>query len=275
MIDKRHKTIVFLFITFLWSWISWIIALSYIPNGIDEKTFSIFIKLFFIGTYGPSISAIITTLFFEGINRTITLFKKLFIWKFSVINYLYVVFLPIIFTAVGIGIYSLFGGQIGNFDKNGLFVIPAMLWAGLFAGPLGEELGWRGFLLPEFQKKFNPIISATLIGVIWFSWHIPLFWAPFGALISGMPFAILPFMTYLLMVISLSWIITWLVNSSRNSVLIAVLFHLSINAGVLLMFFPELQADYKKVHLFSGIPMILFAIYLGLKTKLVTKRVTE
>ena len=250
MIDKRHKTFVFLFVTFLWSWISWLIALSYIPNGIDEKSFPLFIKLFFIGTYAPSICAILTTLYFEGISQTITLFKKLFIWKLSLFNYLLVIFLPIMFTAVGIGIYALYGGQIGRFDKNGLFAIPTILWAGLFAGPLGEELGWRGFLLPEFQKKFTSIKSATIIGVIWFCWHIPLFWAPFGALISGMPFAILPFMTYLLMVISLSWLMTWLVNNSRNSVLIAILFHLSINAGLLLSFLPELQADYKKVHYF-------------------------
>ncbi|HCK03333.1 MAG TPA: hypothetical protein DHV86_01025, partial [Methylophilaceae bacterium] len=36
-------------------------------------------------------------------------------------------------------------------------------WAGLFAGPLGEELGWRGFLLPEFQKRFPNLKSAIII----------------------------------------------------------------------------------------------------------------
>ena len=54
-------------------------------------------------------------------------------------------------------------------------MIPTILWAGLFAGPLGEELGWRGFLLPEFQKRFPNLKSAIIIGIVWFIWHIPLF----------------------------------------------------------------------------------------------------
>ena len=37
----------------------------------------------------------------------------------------------------------------------------------LFAGPLGEELGWRGFALNELQKKHSPIKSSIIIGFWW------------------------------------------------------------------------------------------------------------
>jgi uncharacterized protein len=44
----------------------------------------------------------------------------------------------------------------------------------LIRGPLGEELGWRGFVLNELQKKYSPIKSAIIIGVVWGFWHTPL-----------------------------------------------------------------------------------------------------
>ena len=153
MIDKRHKTFVFLFVTFLWSWISWLIALSYIPNGIDEKSFPLFIKLFFIGTYAPSICAILTTLYFEGISQTITLFKKLFIWKFSVFNYLLVLFLPILLTALGIGIYALYGGQIGRFDKNGFWLFRQFFGLACLLDRWAKNSDGGGFYYQKFKKS--------------------------------------------------------------------------------------------------------------------------
>lgn len=169
---------------------------------------------------------------------------------------------------IGIGLYSLLVGQIESFDNTAFLTIPTILWAGLYAGPLGEELGWRGFLLPEFQKRLTNLKSAVIIGVIWFIWHIPLFWAPFGTLVSGTPIGILPVLTYFIMLICLSIIITWLVINSKGSVLIAILFHLSINAGIALMFYPELNSDFKIVHLLSSIPILIFTIFLIVKNKL-------
>ena len=152
--------------------------------------------------------------------------------------------------------------------------IPTILLAGLYAGPLGEELGWRGFLLPELQKSYSNLNSAILIGFIWFIWHIPLWWAPFGTLVSGEPISLISVFTYFIMLICLSIIITWLVINSKGSVLIALLFHLSINAGIALLFFPDLNMDFKKVHLLSSIGMLIFTGILIAKNKLETNNNT-
>ena len=32
------------------------------------------------------------------------------------------------------------------------------------AGPLGEELGWRGFAQIELQKKYSPLKASLIIG---------------------------------------------------------------------------------------------------------------
>jgi membrane protease YdiL (CAAX protease family) len=267
---EKNKTIVFLALTFLCSWTLWLIGLNHLADGVTQESISRFITFFFAGVYGPTIGAIVTTIIFDGFKGVLNLIKKLFIWKVPLKIYLFIIVLPLIFVIIGIGLYSLFFGDIGSFDKMAFLSIPTTLWAGFYAGPLGEELGWRGFLLPEFQKRFSSLKSAVLIGIIWFVWHIPLFWAPFGTLVSGEAISIFPIIVYFMMLICLSIIITWLVNNSKGSVLIAILFHLSTNAGIALLFFPELNMDFKKVHLLSSIGILIFTGILIAKNKLKT-----
>jgi len=255
---KNKKTYIFLLLTFAWSWTLWIIGLNHLSEGINQESIGKFIIFFFVGVYGPTISAIVTTLIFDRYSGILNLLKKLMIWKVPIKNYLYIILLPLVFVIIGIGLYSLFIGEIGSFDKMAFLSIPTILWTGLYAGPLGEELGWRGFLLPELQQRFSNLKSAIIIGLIWFIWHIPLWWAPFGTLVSGESISLIPVLTYFVMLICLSIIITWLVVNSNGSVLIAILFHLSINAGIALLFFPELNTDFKKVHLLSSIGMLIF-----------------
>jgi CAAX protease family protein len=42
-------------------------------------------------------------------------------------------------------------------------------------GPLGEELGWRGFLLPRLLPRFRPVVASLLIAPVWFLFHVPAF----------------------------------------------------------------------------------------------------
>lgn len=38
-------------------------------------------------------------------------------------------------------------------------------------GGLGEELGWRGYMMPKLEKIFGPVKSVVLGGIIWGAWH--------------------------------------------------------------------------------------------------------
>jgi membrane protease YdiL (CAAX protease family) len=38
-----------------------------------------------------------------------------------------------------------------------------------------EEIGWRGFMQPELQKRFSPLVAALIVSVLWSLWHLPLF----------------------------------------------------------------------------------------------------
>lgn len=49
----------------------------------------------------------------------------------------------------------------------------------IVSGATGEEIGWRGFILTELQKRHSPLKSAVIVGVVWGFWHT-LIW-----LVSG------------------------------------------------------------------------------------------
>ncbi|WP_319584368.1 type II CAAX prenyl endopeptidase Rce1 family protein [uncultured Pseudodesulfovibrio sp.] len=53
-----------------------------------------------------------------------------------------------------------------------------------FAFGMGEELGWRGFLLPRLMPLGKPA-AYLLLGLIWGLWHAPLIWA--GLNYAGQP----------------------------------------------------------------------------------------
>lgn len=52
----------------------------------------------------------------------------------------------------------------------------------LSSGPLLEEMGWRGFLLPLLLHRMSPLAASVLIGVLWSLWHLP---REIGPLMSG------------------------------------------------------------------------------------------
>lgn len=57
-----------------------------------------------------------------------------------------------------------------NSDANSIFnkttwgVLLYYVVKTIVSGPLGEELGWRGFALMELQKKYSPLKSSIIIG---------------------------------------------------------------------------------------------------------------
>lgn len=45
----------------------------------------------------------------------------------------------------------------------------------LVGGPLAEEFGWRGYALDRLMSRFRLLPSSVILGIIWFVWHLPLF----------------------------------------------------------------------------------------------------
>jgi membrane protease YdiL (CAAX protease family) len=90
---------------------------------------------------------------------------------------------------------------------------------------LGEELGWRGFALPQLQRTRSAMTSTLLLAIGWAGWHLPAFF--YLPSYTAMGPAVLP--GFFLGVLAGAIVLTWLYNSSGGSVLAAVLWHASFN----------------------------------------------
>jgi membrane protease YdiL (CAAX protease family) len=93
------------------------------------------------------------------------------------------------------------------------------------SGPLGEELGWRGYALPRLLDRWPPMTAGVVLGAVWTLWHVPAF------LFSGIVNSSLSNLGwYALGTVGLSLLMTWLFVRSRGSVLIAAIVpHFVIN----------------------------------------------
>ena len=102
-------------------------------------------------------------------------------------------------------------------------VIP-VFFINLSSGPIGEELGWRGYVLNKLQEKYSPLTASIILGLVWGFWHLPL-WLLSGYTGLQLFYYIIAF---LLAVVSISVIITYFYNKSKN-ILIAMWIHFWFN----------------------------------------------
>ena len=107
-------------------------------------------------------------------------------------------------------------------------VLNGVVTAVLGAGPLGEEGGWRGYLLPCLLDRLGEVPASLLLGVIWSLWHLPIM-AILPEWRGGLNFGFyLPAYTVTVMGLSLLMTRVWMLT--RRSTLAAVWMHGVINA---------------------------------------------
>lgn len=99
---------------------------------------------------------------------------------------------------------------------------------------LGEEIGWRGFLVPELNKVVGFTGVSVISGLMWAAYHFPVLL--FGDYNKGAP-AWYSLICFTLMVVADSFILTWLTLRS-NSLWPASIFHGSHNLFIQSIFTP-------------------------------------
>ena len=170
----------------------------------------------------------------EPLLRGIGISWKVNRWWF--IGWLIVIFIPlltILFTHWTIGLNFNAPGEavpLGCMNKP-VGMVGITLLSGLVAGAtinalfaFGEEIGWRGYLLKQFEGK-NFLTTAIVIGIIWGLWHAPL-------ILLGHNYPQHPQWGVLFMVvlsIPLSFIIQYF-RVKSGSVIVAAIMHGTCNA---------------------------------------------
>ena len=218
---KRHPLAFFFLLAFSMAWIP--LALGYrFPRG--QGIF------FGIAFFAPAIAAIIMAAAVEGKAGIKALISKLFLWQVNFKWYLMALLAPIAMELLAILTYKLFGETISSLSfTDWIRMLPAQLpglvlfLLFLVALSSGEELGWRGFAMPRLQARFGPVWASLILGLLWGSWHLPLFWLP-GSSQYGLPVP-----GFILATIGFTFIYTCILNGAKGSVLLASLFHAASN----------------------------------------------
>ncbi|MCC6299774.1 MAG: CPBP family intramembrane metalloprotease [Anaerolineales bacterium] len=217
-----------------------------------------YILLLNVASYAPSLAALILTAMMEGWIGVKALLQRLFRWRVSGLVYLATFFVfPLIFFFG----FELLG--IRAADGVDLLVFLTLVVAApinsilvaVFAGigPLGEELGWRGFMLPHLLKRYGDFQSSVILGLVWAFWHLPVFLFPeWRGDVPMLPSIVL----YSLGTIAIAYCMTKLHHWSGGSVLIAILFHGVIN-------FVADSQEYWRTESFSpvGIRIIITSLF--------------
>jgi hypothetical protein len=171
--------------------------------------------LFILAVYSPGFAGMFLVWRHYGLHGLGSFFRRLTLWRVPTLWWLFLI--------VGIPAVVYTGAAVkGTIDNPFPFspwyqVLPALALA-LFLGPI-EEFGWRGLALPLLQRRFTPFWAGLILGIIWATWHIPSFF------LSGTPQSAWSLGPYFLGVVAISVILTPLFNTTRGSLLIAVLYH--------------------------------------------------
>jgi len=240
---RRHPIGTFFLLSFAISWVLWVpiilIIRLLLPEGQDPGWLMLPMT---VGLYAPTIAAIVMTGALEGKAAVKRLLAKFIVWRVGVRWFLAALLLvPVAYLPV-MGIYALQGGTLGVIDFSKWYLV---LLGPVIALPfyLGEELGWRGYALPKLQRKYSALWSSVIVGALWMVWHVPAFWAPSGTALSGQPVTLLAVGWYLVLLVGVSVLMTWIYNNAEGSVLLMLLFHGMFTGPALFPLFPDMPSD--------------------------------
>lgn len=233
---KQNYLLYFFILTYLFSWSFWF------PFVLNVQ---IPLYMALIGILGPATIGIIITFVEKGKKGVKHLLKGIIKWKVKFRWYVFTLIFP--FIVMYLAIYANYLIE-GNFiEINGIkswTSIPIFFIYILFLqGPL-EEIGWRGYALPRLQKKYSSLKASIILGVIWAFWHTPLFL--FSSLHAGLPIYL-----YILQVIGISILMTWIFNSTGRSILLVIFLHTTINMAGTIAPILENYSEHKTPFIFT------------------------
>jgi uncharacterized protein len=225
----RHPLFFFFLIAYAGAWlVEAPVVLSATGTGLLPYTLprTVQVLALAVATFtGPTLSAFVMTGVIEGRAGISRLLRRYVLWRVKLRWYLFV--LLVIPASVVLGAIVLPGVVASYQPLTSSMVLSyplALVATFVLGGPLGEEPGWRGFALPRLQPMHGPLAGSVILGLLWGSWHLPLFW-------SGVwtPPTLPNIVMFIVMTTALTVIITWVFNNAKGSLLITMLMHASFN----------------------------------------------
>ena len=181
-------------------------------------------------TFGPALAAVLCAAGFGGRRALRDLGASLAAWRLPAWLWLLALVGPFVaitlVVATGVATGTLVRAPLESSPLRFLVVFLAMA---VVDGPLGEEVGWRGYLLPRLLDTMGALRASLVAGVVWWLWHVPLYLA------DGRDLDLQDWGLYLLTNCALATVFTWFWLRSGGSTLLAVALHATTNFAVYLL----------------------------------------
>lgn len=217
-----RSLVAFFLITFAASWSIWLgtaALLSSEPSTVLTGAAGLFL---FVGTIAPSLVALTLTARAQGPAGVSSLLSRLTLLPHHARWYVFAAgFMPTMKIAVVVLHRLITGVWPATMESTPWYV---MALATMVSTPVqaGEEIGWRGYALPRLARRVGLAGGSVVLGVIWASWHLPLFFISGGNAGESFP-------TYVVAVTALSVAMAWLYWRTNGSLLLTMLMHAAIN----------------------------------------------
>ena len=176
-----------------------------------------------LGMFGPAIAALIMRrVHHESVRGSLGINRP---WPY----YAIATFAPALFVATVVGVDVATGLGPFEWPRSPVLTFAAVLLIGGASSlplTIGEEYGWRGYLLPRLLPLGETRATLVLAG-IWGLWHVPI-------LLIGLNYpgqfvwAVVP--VFVVSVGLMAFPFTWLYVASGGSVLVAAVMHSVLNA---------------------------------------------
>lgn len=209
----------FVALTFAITWLLWVVVIRAGRNG---TLLALGGPVFLVGVFAPGIVAVILTAIDEGGQGVRALLQRIVLWQVDARFYVFAVLLmPLTKLAVAV-LYRILVGTWPTFgETRPLILLAATVLSTIFQA--GEEVGWRGYLLPRVSALAGLGPASLIVGVIWAAWHLPLFYA------AGADTYHQSFPLFILQVMAYSVALAWLYWRTGGSLLLTMLMHAAFN----------------------------------------------
>jgi membrane protease YdiL (CAAX protease family) len=216
--------------SFGWSWLFWLIAIL-LKLDVNSGGGAV---LMLVGLLGPMIAGITFTYLTYGKEGRRDYWARLVGFGRIGLPWYLVIFLLVPFLNVVAALVDVLMGGTGatwgeaalNFLSEPLTIVTLFVFAAL--APFIEELGWRGYALDRLQAKRSALIASLILGAIWALWHLPLFFVA-GTYQQGLGVGTWDFWLFMVGIVPLTVVITWIYNHTHRATLAAILFHAMVN----------------------------------------------
>jgi membrane protease YdiL (CAAX protease family) len=222
--EQNGRLALYLVMTFGITWVCWWPLAFLIPAGAGVFTNATFSSLYIVGGLGPTLAALLAVALTPREGPLAAYGSSLTRWRVPWSWYLVAFLLPAVLAFTLELLAAWFGGQAPFFPAfHDLSRLPLIFLTMILGGGL-EELGWRGVAQPMLERRFRRLASATLVGIAWAAWHVPLFFihgvAQYGA----------NFPLFAADVVGNAFLLAWIYGGT-GSILVCVLFHAASNTS--------------------------------------------